>query len=64
MKNALLIIDPQYDFCNPAGALFVAGAEQDMKNLHDFIIKNSDKLSHICVTIDSHPVNDISHPSF
>lgn len=64
MKNALLIIDPQYDFCNPAGALFVAGAEQDMKNLHDFIVKNSDKLDHICVTLDSHPVNDISHPSF
>ena len=64
MKNALLIIDPQYEFCNPEGALYVAGAEQDMKNLHDFIIKNSDKLAHICVTIDSHPVNDISHPSF
>lgn len=64
MKNALLIIDPQYDFCNPDGALFVAGAEQDMQNLHDFIIKNSSQLDHICVTIDSHPVNDISHPSF
>jgi nicotinamidase/pyrazinamidase len=28
MKNtALLIIDAQFDFCDPSGALFVPGAE-------------------------------------
>ena len=26
----LLIIDPQNDFCDPSGALYVGGAENDM----------------------------------
>ncbi|MCU0391163.1 MAG: nicotinamidase [Thermoflexibacter sp.] len=63
-KNAILIIDAQYDFCNPNGALYVNGAAEDMKNLSDFIIRNKEEIDHICVTLDSHPVNDISHPSF
>jgi nicotinamidase-related amidase len=63
-ENALLIIDAQYDFCNPAGALYVPNAENDIKRLSDFIIKNAKSLDHICVTLDNHPVNDISHPSF
>lgn len=63
-KNALLIIDAQYDFCNPNGALFVSGADADMDRLCDFIKRNQGELDHICVTLDSHPVNDISHPSF
>jgi len=62
--NAFLIIDAQYDFCHPNGALFVPGAEQDMKRLKDLIMTQADKIDHICVTLDSHPVNDISHPSF
>ncbi|HEY4789068.1 MAG TPA: hypothetical protein VIH57_23630 [Bacteroidales bacterium] len=63
-KNAMLIIDAQYDFCNPQGALFVAGADADMKRLATWIKKNKAQIDHISVTMDSHPVNDISHPSF
>lgn len=63
-KNAILIIDAQYDFCNPSGALYVSGAADDMKKLSDFITRNQSEIDHICVTLDSHPVNDISHPSF
>lgn len=63
-KNALLIIDAQYDFCHPNGALYVQGAEKDMARLRDFIGNNSANIDHICVTLDSHPVNDISHPAF
>ncbi len=63
-KNALLIIDAQYDFCNPNGALFVQGADQDMARLRKFIIDHADSIDHICVTLDSHQVNDISHPAF
>ncbi len=63
-QNAMLIIDAQYDFCNPQGALFVQGADQDMKRLSGFISTNSAQIDHICVTLDSHPVNDISHPAF
>lgn len=64
MKNALLIIDAQFDFCNPAGSLFVPNADKDMEKLKTLIIKNANKIDHICLTLDSHPVNDISHPYF
>ena len=70
-KNALLIIDPQNDFCNPGdisgknrGSLYVAGAEKDMDILAVWINKNSEAIDFIGVTIDSHQPNDISHPSF
>ncbi len=63
-KNAILIIDAQYDFCNPAGSLYVNGAVEDMQRLSDFIVRNKEEIDHICVTLDFHPVNDISHPSF
>ena len=63
-QNAILIIDAQYDFCNPNGALFVKGADADMKRLAAWIKNNKTKIDHISVTMDNHPVNDISHPSF
>lgn len=62
--HAFLIIDAQYDFCHPSGALFVPGAEEDMQRLKNLILTNAAKIDHICVTLDTHPVNDISHPSF
>lgn len=64
MQNALLIIDAQYDFCSPQGALFVEGADADMKRLAGWIKANKERIDHITVTLDNHPVNDISHPSF
>ncbi len=63
-RNAILIIDAQFDFCNPNGALYVQGADQDMLRLKQFITENKEHINHICVTLDSHPVNDISHPAF
>lgn len=63
-NDALLIIDPQYDFCHPEGALFVPGAPEDMQRLAQFILRKNKALAQIFVTIDSHPVNDISHPNF
>lgn len=35
-KIALLIIDGQYDFCNPQGSLFVLGADADMIRVGEF----------------------------
>ncbi len=69
--NALLIIDPQNDFCNPGdengnekGALYVPGAELDMKRLSDWILSNIEMLNSIIVTFDTHYQNDIAHPGF
>lgn len=63
-QNALLIIDAQFDFCNPQGALFVDGADEDMKRLSAWIKSNKDQIDQIFLTMDSHPVNSITHPSF
>jgi len=60
----LLIIDPQYDFTNPNGRLYVANAENDMKNLCDFIEDNIKELSEIVVSLDTHNYYDISHNTF
>jgi nicotinamidase-related amidase len=62
--NALLVIDAQYDFCNPNGSLFVNGADADMTRLSEWIKNHMNLIDHITVTMDSHHVNDISHPSF
>lgn len=63
MKNVhLLIIDPQVDFCDPDGALYVPGAEKDMERLANFIKNNTNKISQIHVTLDQHHLCDVSHP--
>lgn len=63
-KNALLIIDAQYDFCNPNGKLFVPGAEEDNKRLASFILKNINEIDYMATTLDSHYPIDIAHPKF
>ena len=63
-SNAFLIIDAQYDFCHPDGALFVPGAVADMQRLSRLITAQAARIDHIVVTLDTHPVNDISHPSY
>lgn len=63
-KNALILIDVQYDFTNPNGALFVDGAVEDCQRTADFILKNLNEIDYVATTLDSHQVNDIAHPSF
>lgn len=63
-KVAVLIIDPQNDFCNPNGALFVQGAEEDNQRLSNWINANKSSINYIGVTIDSHQVMDIAHPRY
>lgn len=65
MQNVhLLIIDPQWDFCDPNGALSVPGADEDMKRLATFVNTHVDRLSKIHVTLDSHHAIDVGHPCF
>jgi nicotinamidase-related amidase len=64
------MIDPQNDFCTPKGpggeaaALFVAGADQDMKRLAAFIRKNKKRFKDVHCTLDSHQTIHIAHPVF
>lgn len=64
MKKALFIIDPQNDFCEPTGSLFVSGADEDTKRLIKWFKSNINDIDGVFVTLDSHVVNDISHPHF
>jgi nicotinamidase-related amidase len=57
-----LIIDPQVDFCDPHGALFVAGADGDMVRLARLLGKVGDKITALHVTLDSHHAVHIAHP--
>lgn len=58
----LVVIDPQEDFCNPNGSLYVPGAEEDMKRLGGMIQRLGPKIADIHITLDSHRKVDISHP--
>jgi len=64
MNVHLLTIDPQNDFCDPKGALFVPGADEDMKRLAEMIRRVGNKLNDIHVTLDSHRTVDVAHPVF
>ena len=64
MKTALLIIDPQVDFCDPHGALSVPGAEADMTRLAALIRRVGAEIDAIHVTLDSHHPVHIAHPLF
>lgn len=64
MTSAFLIIDTQFDFCDPAGALFVPGAEQDVDRMAGLIRQHANRIDHIVVTLDTHQVLDIAHPLF
>lgn len=61
-KIHLLVIDPQKDFCDPAGSLFVPGAAEDIQRLAAMVNRIGDKLSDIHCTLDSHHLVDIAHP--
>ena len=53
-NTQLLIIDPQFDFCDPTGALYVKGAEHDIARLATLINRAKDYIDDVRVTLDSH----------
>jgi len=63
-RTELLIIDPQVDFCDPNGALYVPGADRDMQRLAKMVQRTRDRLDDIHVTLDSHHWIHIAHPIF
>lgn len=64
MKVHLIVIDPQIDFCDPKGNLFVTGADADMERLAKMVKRVGEKLDDIHVTMDTHHYVDIAHPIF
>jgi len=58
----MLIIDPQQDFCNKNGALFVTGADEDCLRTAAMIRRLETKIDAIHITLDSHNEVDIAHP--
>jgi len=64
MNAHLLIIDPQVDFCDPTGSLFVPGADEDMVRLAELIKRLGKKITQIHTTLDSHRSIDVAHPIF
>ncbi len=61
-KIHLLVIDPQNDFCDPNGSLYVKGAEGDMDRVAMLVDRLRERLTGIHITLDSHRKVDISHP--
>lgn len=62
MNIQLLLIDPQRDFCDKNGSLFVPGATEDMDRVAIMIRRLKSKIDDIHVTLDSHRLVDIAHP--
>ncbi len=60
----LVVIDPQIDFCDPHGALYVPGAECDIERLAQMVMRIAPRLDDIHVTLDSHRLIDVAHPIF
>ena len=55
----LVVVDGQYDFCNPAGALYVSGAETAVEHILHFI-HTHEKLAEVIFTVDWHQARDAS----
>lgn len=64
IKVDLLIIDPQFDFCDPSGSLYVNGADQDMERVAKMIKRIGPKINDIHVTLDTHHYVDVAHPIY
>ncbi len=64
MSTALLLIDPQVDFCDPNGSLYVPGADQDMTRVANWLKRSKSTIDSVMVTLDSHHLFDIAHPAW
>ena len=63
-KVHLLIIDMQVDFCHEQGALYVPGAQDDIRRLIEFIYRNAERITDITCSLDSHLPFQIFHPAW
>ena len=64
MKNAVIGIDIQHDFVHEDGELYVPGAEHDLERFVSWIARNSDQISKIYLSMDTHLVHQIFFSSW
>lgn len=60
----LLVIDPQNDFTDPKGSLYVTGADKDMDRAATMIKRLGSRIDDIHITLDSHRNFDVAHPMY
>lgn len=58
------LVDCQIDFCMPNGALYVEGAEHDMRRTVEYIYRNVGRITHIVASLDSHYPIQIFSPLY
>lgn len=63
-SNALVIVDPQNDFCDHRGSLYVDGAFADIKSLAAHIVDSREHYRDVYISLDSHDATAIFHPRF
>ena len=64
MNRLLLIIDPQNDFVDSKGSLYVPGAEKAIDAITEYIKTRGKDLTDIAITQDSHHKYHIAHPAY
>lgn len=64
MNIQVVLVDFQFDFCDPNGRLCVPGAEKDSERVASFIRQATPVLDDIHPTLDSHQRLHIAHPEF
>lgn len=60
----LLLIDPQRDFCDPRGSLYVPGADKDMDRVAAMVNRLGSRLDDVTVTLDSHHPFQVFHKAY
>lgn len=63
-NSLFLIIDPQYDFVDKLGKLYVKGADTAIENIAQFLVKNRDCFKDVVITQDTHQRFHISSQWF
>ena len=58
--KSLIIVDVQYDFCNPDGALYVKDSEKVIPTIIDYVTKHKEEINQIIFTRDWHLKKDES----
>jgi len=63
-RVCLLLIDMQVDFCHETGALYVPGAQDDIRRVLRLLYANAERISQIICSLDTHYPFQIFHAAW